>query len=180
MKWQKHQWAKNIVAASLSLSIALSGAVALMPQQADAAAKVWSTTLAKKATGYKIIKTGEKYLGTPYKFGSSSSTTRTFDCSSFVQRVFKENGYSLPRTSRDQYRVGTKISRKNLRVGDLVFFSTRATQRKSGISKIGHVGIYAGNNKILHTFGAGGVKYSSMASGWWDDHYLGAVRILRY
>lgn len=124
--------------------------------------------------GDKLIATGEKYLGTPYKFGSSSSTTATFDCSSFVQRVFKENGISLPRSSRQQATVGTTISKANLQKGDLMFFT-----RSSTAPKIGHVGIYAGNGKVLHTYGKGGVKYSNINEKWLVSSYVTSKRVTK-
>lgn len=106
-----------------------------------------------KVTGQTIIQIGKQYLGTPYQFGSSSSTTRTFDCSSFTQRVFKKAGIQLPRNSRQQSKIGTAVSKSNLQVGDLIFFKSYRGSSK----RITHVAIYAGNNKILHTYGKPGV-----------------------
>lgn len=122
----------------------------------------------------KIIKTGEKYLGTPYKFGSSSNTTRTFDCSSFVQRVYAENGIKLPRNSRQQSKVGTTVPKSQLQKGDLIFFKTKKSN-----GRVAHVGIYAGNNKILHTWGPGGVKYESLNTPWLKQGYLHAKRVIK-
>ncbi|MDN4592972.1 C40 family peptidase [Polycladomyces subterraneus] len=122
----------------------------------------------------RIIQTGEKYLGTPYKYGAPSGQTRYFDCSLFVQTVFKENGINLPRSSREQALVGTYVPRDQLQKGDLVFFTAG---RSDG--KIGHVGIYAGNNKILHTYGPGGVRYDSMSTPWLDKTYVTARRVIR-
>jgi len=73
------------------------------------------------------------FYGTPYRFGGSS--TRGFDCSAFVQKVFKANGINLPRDSRSQARYGYRVSLKELKPGDLLFFRTY----KSDVS---HVGIY--------------------------------------
>ena len=120
-----------------------------------------------------IISTGNRYLGTPYKFGAEYSTSGKFDCSSFVQYVFKKNGYTLPRTSRQQAKMGKYVSKSNLKKGDLVFFTVGKSKR------IGHVGIYAGNGKMLHTYGKGGVKYSSIHSNYWKNHYVTARRIIR-
>lgn len=124
--------------------------------------------------GDRIIKTGEKYLGTPYKFGSSSKTTATFDCSSFVQRVFKENGIELPRSSRAQSKVGQTVSTSQLKKGDLLFFT-----RKSTAPQVGHVAIYAGNGKILHTYGPGGVRYDDFNKKWLQDSFVVAKRVLK-
>lgn len=133
--------------------------------------------------GAKIIKTGEKYLGVPYKFGAdwNDYQGKYFDCSGFTQRVFAENGIKLNRGARGQFKNGVEVSRKDLKVGDLVFFSTGATMKYAAdsINRIGHVGIYAGNNRVLHTYGKGGVRYSKMDKGWWNDHYVTAVRVIQ-
>ncbi|TCP68362.1 C40 family peptidase [Baia soyae] len=124
----------------------------------------------------KIIATGEKYLGTPYKYGAPSGQTKVFDCSTFTQYVFGQYGIKLSRTSASQYATaGTAVSKSNLQVGDLLFFSSS----KSGKGKVGHVGIYAGNNKILHTYGSGGVRYDSLSTKWLQDSYIGAKRVLK-
>ncbi len=121
-----------------------------------------------------IILDARKYLGTPYVFGAKYGQTDTFDCSSFVKTVFSQNGFDLPRVSRNQALEGTYVSRKNLQVGDLVFFTT-----KDSAPKIGHVGIYVGDGMMIHTYGEGGVKYSTIESGWWDDHYVTARRLIK-
>jgi peptidoglycan DL-endopeptidase LytE len=121
-----------------------------------------------------IILDARKYLGTPYVFGAKYGQTDTFDCSSFVKTVFAQNGFDLPRVSKSQALEGTYVSRKNLQVGDLLFFTT-----KDSGGKIGHVGIYVGDGMMIHTYGDGGVKYSTIASGWWDDHYVTARRLIK-
>lgn len=117
---------------------------------------------------------GEKYLGTPYVFGARYGQTQTFDCSSFVKTVYNALGIDLPRVSRNQALEGTYVKRSNLQAGDLVFFTTE----DSG-GRIGHVGIYAGNGQMLHTYGEGGVKYSTIETGWWDNHYVTARRVIQ-
>jgi peptidoglycan DL-endopeptidase LytE len=122
----------------------------------------------------KLILDARKYLGTPYVFGAKYGQTATFDCSSFVKTVFAQNGVTLPRVSRNQALEGEYVSRANLKVGDLVFFTT-----KDSGGKIGHVGIYVGDGMMIHTYGEGGVKYSTIESGWWDDHYVTARRLVK-
>ncbi|MDR6225760.1 C40 family peptidase [Desmospora profundinema] len=124
------------------------------------------------AFGDRIIQTGEKYMGTPYKLGARSGQTQTFDCSSFVQYVFGQNGVKLPRTATQQSYVGKEVSRSELQKGDLVFFKLQSSN-----GNIGHVGIYAGDGKLLHTYGPGGVRYDSMSTKWLDWGYLKAVRV---
>lgn len=117
-----------------------------------------------------VIASGESYIGTPYLFGAASTTTAAFDCSSFTQRVFAENGITLPRTSRQQYLAGTRINRSDLKKGDLVFFDTN----KDG--SINHVSIYIDSSTLFHATLSRGVNYTSF-SNYWNDGYVGAVRM---
>lgn len=91
-----------------------AGAGLAIPHEAEAA---WS---AKKANA--ILNTAKRQLGKPYKFGASTSTTRHFDCSSFVKYAYGKHGIQLPRSSKQQAKAGTYVARKNLKKGDLVFF----------------------------------------------------------
>lgn len=170
-------FARSLAIASLSTVIAWTGfAFVNAPSAAAAAASTESAAFSVSATSTadQVLNIGKRYLGTPYKFGSKSGVTSTFDCSSFTQFVFSKIGISLPRTSINQSKVGTYVSRSNLRKGDLVFFSTRTSK-----GKVAHVAIYAGDGKILHTYGAGGVKYSSLSSDWWSSHYITARRVIK-
>lgn len=125
------------------------------------------------ARGDAIIKTAEKYLGTPYRYGAKAGSGY-FDCSLFVQTVFAEHGIKLPRNSRQQSQVGTYVKWGEWKKGDLLFFWTRAT----GQGTVGHVAIYAGDGKIIHTYGSPGVTYSSINAKAWKETYMGAKRVL--
>lgn len=115
-----------------------------------------------------IVKTAEKYLKTPYRFGGD--TPRGFDCSGFVKYVYEQHGIKLPRTADVQYQRGKKVERTNLKAGDLVFFTTYAP----GAS---HVGIYYGNGKFIHAATSRGVMISRLDEDYWKPRYLGARRI---
>lgn len=119
----------------------------------------------------ELIAYGKKYLGTPYEFGASPDQTETFDCSSFVQRVFRETlDIELPRVSYDQAKKGTEVNIEDLRKGDLLFFSARGLD-------IGHVGIYAGNNEILHTYSKKlGVHIEPFTASW-RERFVTARRV---
>lgn len=145
-------------------------------EKAAAQAKTSTTTRASapsfsssgSASGSSIINTAMNYLGVPYVWGGS--TPSGFDCSGFVQYVFKKNGVSLPRTAASQSGVGTSVSRSNLQPGDLVFFSNGG-----GIS---HVGIYIGNGNMVHAPHTGDVvKVTSINSSYYISHYAGAKRV---
>jgi hypothetical protein len=114
----------------------------------------------------RVVATAKKYLGVPYVWGGTSA--QGFDCSGLVQTVFAENGVQLPRGSGDQFREGRKISRKDLRPGDLVFFHTYT----SGPS---HVGIYVGEGKFLHAESSPrGVTITPLIESYWDERFHGA------
>ncbi|TFE19896.1 stalk domain-containing protein [Cohnella luojiensis] len=104
---------------------------------------------------------GSKFLGTPYEFGADPGQTETFDCSSFVQHVFNEVlSIDLPRVSYNQAEEGKEVEIDQLRKGDLLFFSARGIE-------IGHVGIYAGDGRILHTYSkVKGVHYGEFNESW--------------
>ncbi|AHV97705.1 C40 family peptidase [Paenibacillus sabinae] len=127
------------------------------------------------STGSNIVGFGKNFLGVPYRFGASTSTTRNFDCSSFTKYIFKRYGVNLPRTSVAQSKVGRAVSKSNLRAGDLVFFSSGARANGRNVT---HVAVYAGNGKILHTYGSPGVTVSNLNSGNWKRTYLKARRVL--
>jgi cell wall-associated NlpC family hydrolase len=120
-------------------------------------------------TAAGIIATAKKYIGVPYLWGGS--TPSGFDCSGFVQFVFKAHGISLPRVSRDQYTAGYAVSKSNLKPGDLVFFNTSG----SGVS---HLGIYLGNDQFIHASTSKGVTVSQLSGAYWASRYVGARRVL--
>jgi cell wall-associated NlpC family hydrolase len=92
--------------------------------------------------GKEIVDTGKNYFGVPYCWGGESS--RCFDCSGFIQYVYNKNGIEMPRTANEQLKVMTIIPESEAQQGDLVFFVYR-----NGYAH--HVGIYVGNNMILHS-----------------------------
>lgn len=118
----------------------------------------------------RIIATAKKYIGVPYLWGGESPSG--FDCSGFVQYVFKAHGISLNRTCETQYKHGKYVSKSNLKPGDLVFFQNTY---KAGIS---HVGIYIGDGKFIHASSSKGVTISNLSSSYYTSHYYGARRIL--
>lgn len=159
---------KTVVGICLSLSIAFSGSMLVAPQSAQAAA------VSSQSVADKVIATGKKYLGVPYQFGARAGRTDVFDCSSFVQYVFKKNGINLPRSSRQQAKVGTYVPKSQLRPGDLIFSDTN----RDGV--INHVSIYMGNGKILHTYRKGiGVTISNFKGSIWDKTFVTARRVIK-
>jgi cell wall-associated NlpC family hydrolase len=131
------------------------------------------TELPATTSAAAVISTADGFLGTRYSYGGSSPQTG-FDCSGFVQYVYRQNGLTLPRTSRQQATAGQSLPTKleNLRAGDLLFFSQKG-------DVVDHVAIYAGNDRILHSSSSGGgVRYDDLmtARGQWFRNRLVAVR----
>lgn len=85
-----------------------------------------------------VVVYAAKFLGTRYVWGGT--TPSGFDCSGFTKYVYGHFGINLNRVSRDQAQQGMKVSKSELKPGDLVFFG----------SPIHHVGIYVGNNMFIH------------------------------
>ncbi|MBD3918962.1 C40 family peptidase [Paenibacillus sp. PR3] len=159
----KKPWMKTIVSVMLGATIGLASLGLGFTGQASAA-----TPKAEE-----VLTTGKSYLGIPYRFGAPSNVTSAFDCSSFTQYIFKENGIELPRTSKEQSTLGTKVAKSYLSMGDLVFFSSDSS------STVAHVAIYAGNNKILHAATSSGVTISNIDSTYWSKNYITARRVIK-
>ena len=113
-----------------------------------------------------IIKEAEKYLGFPYVWGGSSPST-SFDCSGFVSYVYNNCGlgWSFGRLGAEGLRqICAYVSPANARPGDLIFF--QGTYDTTGAS---HVGIYVGNNTMLHC--GDPIQYSDITSSYWQQHF---------
>jgi cell wall-associated NlpC family hydrolase len=120
------------------------------------------------------VVTGRQYIGVPYVWGGS--TPDGFDCSGFVQYVYKKHGVPLPRTSRQMAHAGDRVkaSTSNLREGDLMLFRGR-----NGV--ISHVALYAGRNRILHSSSSGhGVGFDDLSTkrgSYFVSHLVAARRV---
>ncbi len=116
------------------------------------------------------------YIGTKYRSGGT--TPKGFDCSGYVQYVFKKVNHNLPRSSKDQSKAGRKIDRKKLLPGDLVFFSG-----SKGGRKVGHVGIVTkvrkgGNFDFIHSSTKRGIIVSSISEEYYKKRYITARRVI--
>lgn len=117
-----------------------------------------------------LVEYALKFKGVPYKWGGT--TPSGFDCSGYLQYVFNNFGISIPRVSADQQRVGTSISKSNLKPGDLVFFVAQP-----GNTRISHSGIYVGNGNFVSATSSKGIAVESLNTNpYWAPRYVAAKR----
>ena len=121
----------------------------------------------------EIVKTAERFIGLPYRWGGSSADTG-FDCSGLTMAVYHLNGLNLPRSSWAQYKAGDPVQRSALDKGDLVFFAT------SGGKRVSHVGVYAGDKSFIHAPGKGKrIRMDSLSNRYYAIRYVGARTYLK-
>ncbi len=118
-----------------------------------------------------LIKEAKSWIGTKYKYGGHSRSGT--DCSGFVMQVYKAvYDFKLPRTSRDQHDFCKKINKKDLKVGDLVFFATGKSS-----SKVSHVGLYIGNGEFIHASSSKGVIITDLNKNYYVRTFVSAGRV---
>lgn len=120
----------------------------------------------------KLLELIESWYGTKYKYGGS--TRDGVDCSGFA-KAFMSSYYdiTLTRSSADQYKqCDTKVKKKKLKQGDLVFFKTNGS--RGGIT---HVGIYLCNNKFVHAATSSGVMISDLDEDYYKARFVSGGRM---
>lgn len=123
----------------------------------------------QRVLGKDIVSRAARYKGVPYVFGGT--TPKGFDCSGYVQYVFKDCKATLPRLADEQALKGVFVTQRQLRPGDLVFFTTY-------LPGASHVGIYAGSGQFWSASSSKGVILSSLKDEYWKTRYYGARRVL--
>ena len=126
-------------------------------------------TSATRTVKVKLENEYQRYKGIPYKYGGTDK--RGFDCSGFTQIVYRNAlNIQLPRTTEEMSKLGKKVSRKKLKIGDLVFFRPSRKYR--------HVGIFMGNNTFMHSSTSKGIIKSKLDNPYWKKKYKFAKRLL--
>jgi cell wall-associated NlpC family hydrolase len=166
----------NVAGIPISARLGSRGGIDLrVDDRAYPASSTRRTSRSASATASSVLATADDYVGTRYVWGGT--TPRGFDCSGFVQYVFRQHGIELPRTSRQQAQVGEYVpaSLSALEVGDLLFFATDG-------KRIDHIAIYAGDDEIIHSSSSGGgVGYDNLSSKrgrWFADHHVATRRVI--
>lgn len=121
-----------------------------------------------------LIDTASKNIGALYRAGGT--TLKGFDCSGLMFNTFKEIDFSLPRSSNQQAKIGTKIDRSQAQKGDLIFFAT------NGSRSINHVGmiteIIGDEIKFIHSSTHLGVIVSSIKEAYYSKRFKQINRVL--
>ena len=119
-----------------------------------------------------VVRLAQKYKGAKYVWGGASP--KGFDCSGFTWYVYqKATGMDIGRAVTEQWERGKAVAKGEWKPGDIVFFKNTFER---GLS---HNGIYIGGNEIIHAENERtGVVISTIASGYYDEHYAGARRLL--
>jgi len=117
----------------------------------------------------QLLVIAERMLNVPYLLGGN--TFWGIDCSAYVQKVFGLINIPLPRTAREQFKLGQNIRKENLSIGDLVFFRTYATFPS-------HVGIYLGQDQFIHASSfAKKVRIDRLDKPYYVRRFIGAKRL---
>ena len=118
----------------------------------------------------RIENKAKSMLGTKYKYGANGPYQ--YDCSGFTKHVFSSQGITIPRTSKEQAKVGKYLRYSELKKGDLVFF------RADNNSKVSHVGIFIGDGKFIHASSSKKkVVISNMNSNYVVTHFKWGRRV---
>ena len=136
------------------------------PAEEEPSAETAGAAEASESVRSQMVEFAEQFLGNPYVWGGTSLTDGA-DCSGFVQSIYANFGYSLPRVSRDQAQTGTRIPIEEAQPGDLIFYA------RDG--EIYHVVMYIGDGQVIHASSKEtGIKISNI----YYDNAVWAVRIL--
>ncbi len=134
------------------------GRVAYLPKRDGQPMNVWLEHA--DATPSAIVATARRFFGIPYLWGGTSC--KGFDCSGFTKTVYYLNGMQLPRDASQQALVGDQVdpgsSFENVKVGDLLFFGSKATGERK--ERVTHVAIYLGEKRFIHC--SGDVRINSL------------------
>jgi len=122
-----------------------------------------------------VVRNAKQFDGVRYKYGGT--TNKGMDCSGLVFTSFKKENIALPRTTKDLSKSGEWVDIKEVKKGDLLFFSTKKNSRT-----VNHVGIVTdsriGNVEFIHASSSKGVMVSNLAERYWYFAFIQARRVL--
>lgn len=123
-----------------------------------------------------VISVGQSYIGTPYQYGGT--TKAGIDCSGLIQNAYKAIDVTLPRTAKEQSKVGSKKSWGGVREGDIVYFKFKQKRNKwyhSGmITSVSKESI-----KFIHASSSRGVIESELLSDYYQKNVKSFRRVIK-
>lgn len=129
--------------------------------------------IADNPTTLRLLQEANSWIGIPYKWGGNDRNG--VDCSGFVLQVYlKSLEISLPRNSEKQMQYCREIRKEEMVPGDLVFFTVR------GGDRVGHVGIFIGDNNFVHSSSSKGVIVTSLDNPYFVKNFYSCGRVERY
>ncbi|MEV0229077.1 C40 family peptidase [Nonomuraea sp. NPDC050786] len=151
-------------ATNTAASAATAATAARTSKSARAAALRAAKAARQKSKARKAVAVAKHQIGDPYRYGGTGPGS--FDCSGLVQYAWKKAGVRIPRVASSQFvRIKNKVSWRHLKPGDLMFFSG-----------LGHVGMYVGKGKMVHSPRTGERVRIDKLSRWRKASFVGAVR----
>lgn len=162
------------IVALITLTFSLSSCHTSAPRldyKALAKASVRLGVDINKEDNHKLYIASAEWIGTPYRTGGDSK--RGTDCSGMVMQLYKTvYNIRLARSTDGLLKESNKVSQRNLREGDLVFFTSRASRKR-----VAHVGIYLKNGKFIHASTSKGVIVSSLSEKYYTQYWLCGGRV---
>ncbi len=139
--------------------------------QALARASILLGTDINLEDNHKLYLEAANWIGTPYRSGGDSR--KGTDCSGMVHQIYRKvYRVQVPRNSEELKKNSSKVAKRNLREGDLVFFSSNRSKRR-----VAHVGIYLKNGKFIHSSTSRGVIVSRLSENYYTKHWICGGRI---
>ena len=163
----------------LLFALLLTGCGSLQPPEARSSTRhsttqqppALSSTPGRTNTAtHRAVQIALAQQGVRYRYGGNSPSTG-FDCSGLIQYSYNKAGIRVPRTTKALFSESRRVSKENLKEGDILFF------RLTGGKKVSHAGIYVGNGKFVHAPSSGKkVSTAQLGTTYWAKSYIGAGR----
>lgn len=151
--------------------ISYNGKTGYISSQYTSKSKPNSSPSSANVSITEAIAIARRYIGYPYVWGGNGPDA--YDCSGFTKMLYAKMGKTIPRTSYAQYSNCQKVSKSNLKAGDLVFFSTSTPISKT----VSHVGFYIGNGYMIHAANTRqGIILDNINSNYYSQRYIGGGR----
>lgn len=120
---------------------------------------------------HKLYLEAADWIGAPYRGGGDSK--KGTDCSGLVYQIYKKvYRIQVPRNSEELKDKSYKVAKRNLKEGDLVFFSSSRSRKK-----VAHVGIYLKNGRFIHSSTSRGVIVSRLGEDYYSRHWISGGRM---